>query len=203
DVGRKLLVRRPLARQLVDPTDSVLGAFSSSPDRGLKTTYSDLIQKAFQPEWWDDTRHICAASDGSAAATIDKGQTCPANTQEYSLMEFNFSLFWGVAVQMYESTLVADQTPFDKYLEQQQSYTLIGDNLQNQYTIQLKPGITPYTVSIIGLNPTLDFTDQDIFAFDDGQGRVMGAGINGGTIDYGSGTLKVFFGEPPVSQVPI
>src|SRR4029077_15504293 len=102
DVGRKLLVRRPLARQLVDPTDSVLGAFSSSPDRGLKTTYSDLIQKAFQPEWWDDKRHICTASDGSAAATIEKGQSCPANTQEYSLMEFNFSLFWGVAVQMYE-----------------------------------------------------------------------------------------------------
>ena len=69
-------------------------------------------------------------------------------------MEYNFSLFWGVAVQMYESTLVADQTPFDKYLEQQQTYTLIGDNLKNQYTIQLQPGITPYTLSVIGLNPS-------------------------------------------------
>src|SRR4029077_1823845 len=203
DVGRKLLVRRPLARQLVDPTDSVLGAFSSSPDRGLKTTYSDLIQKAFQPEWWDDKRHICTASDGSAAATIEKGQSCPANTQEYSLMEFNFSLFWGVAVQMYESTLVADQTPLDKYLEQQQNYTLIGDNQKNQYTIQLKPGVTPYTVSLIGLNASLDASDQDTYAFDDGQGRVMGNGVNGGTIDYASGTLTVFFGEAPVSLVPI
>ena len=204
-VGKKLLARVPLANQLVDPTDSVLGTFSKSPGKGLKTSYSALIQTAFQPEWWQYSQHICEAADGSMTTTVDAAnfETCPASTTDYSLMEYNFSLFWGVAIQMYESTLVADQTPLDKYLEQQQSYTLIGDNTQNQYTIQLKPGITPYTVSIIGLNPTLDFTDQDIYAFDDGQGRVMGAGINGGTIDYASGTLSVFFGEPPVSQVPI
>jgi cytochrome c peroxidase len=204
-VGKKLLARVPLANQLVDPTDSVLGTFSKSPDRGLKTSYSALIQKAFQPEWWQFAQHVCEAADGSIAGMVNPAnfETCPAGSNDYSLMEYNFSLFWGVAIQMYESTLVADQTPLDKYLEQQQSYTLIGDNQQNQYTIQLKPGITPYTVSVIGLNPTLDFTDQDTYAFDDGQGRVMGAGINGGTIDYASGTLTVFFGEAPVSQVPI
>jgi len=204
-VGKKLLARVPLANQLVDPTDSVLGTFSKSPDRGLKTSYSALIQKAFQPEWWQFSRHICEAADGSTSITIDAAnfETCPAGTTDYSLMEYNFSLFWGVAIQMYESTLVADQTPLNKYLEKQQSYTLIGDNLKNQYTIQLKPGITPYTVSVIGLNSTLDFTDQDTYAFDDGQGRVMGNGVNGGTIDYASGTLTVFFGEAPVSLVPI
>ena len=204
-VGKKLLARVPLANQLVDPADSVLGTFSKSPDRGLKTSYSALIQKAFQPEWWQFAQHVCEAADGSIAGMVNPAnfETCPAGANDYSLMEYNFSLFWGVAIQMYESTLVADQTPLDKYLEQQQSYTLIGDNQQNQYTIQLKPGITPYTVSVIGLNPTLDFTDQDTYAFDDGQGRVMGAGINGGTIDYASGTLTVFFGEAPVSQVPI
>jgi cytochrome c peroxidase len=204
-VGRKLLARIPLNKQLVDPTDSVLGAFSKAPATGLNTTYATLIQKAFQSEWWDADLHICSGADGSAAATIDprKGQACPANTDEYTMMEFNFSLFWGVAVQMYESTLVADQTPFDKYMEGQLSYTLIGDNTQNQYTIQLKPGVTPYTVSVVGLNPTLDASDQDIYAFDDGFGGVKGAGINGGTINYATGTMTVFFGEPPVSQVPV
>jgi hypothetical protein len=189
----------------VDPTDSVLGAFSKSPDKGLKTSYSALIQKAFQPEWWQFSQHICEAADGSTSVTADLAnfETCPAGTTDYSLMEYNFSLFWGVAIQMYESTLVADQTPLDKYLEQQQSYTLIGDNLKNQYTIQLKPGITPYTVSIIGLNPTLDASDQDMYAFDDGQGNIRGVGVNGGSIDYNSGTLTVFFGDPPVSQVPV
>jgi cytochrome c peroxidase len=203
DVGRKLLARKPLARQLVDPTDSVLGAFSNAPDRGLKTAYSDLIQKAFQPEWWNDTRSICAGPDGSAVATITQRQSCPANTQQYSLMEFNFSLFWGVAIQMYESTLVADQTPLDKYLEQQQSYTLTGDNIKNQYTIQLQPGITPRTVSIIGLNPTLDASDQDMYAFDDGFGNIRGVGVDAGTINYASGTLTVLFSSPPVSLVPV
>jgi cytochrome c peroxidase len=204
-VGKKLLARVPLAKQLVDPTDSVLGVFSKSPDRGLKTSYSALVQKAFQPEWWQFTQHICEAADGTMTGTVDPTnfETCPAGTIDYSLMEYNFSLFWGVAVQMYESTLVADQTPFDKYLEQQQTYTLIGDNLKNQYTIQLQPGITPYTLSVIGLNATLDASDQDTYAFDDGQGRVMGGGVNGATIDYASGTLNIFFGDAPVSQVPI
>src|SRR6185312_13665260 len=204
-VGKKLLARVPLAKQLVDPTDSVLGVFSNSPGKGLKTSYSTLVQKAFQPEWWQFAQHICETADGSTSTTIDpaKFQTCPAGTNDYSLMEYNFSLFWGVAVQMYESTLIADQTPFDQYMEQQQTYTLIGDNQQNQYTIQLKPGITPYTVSLIGLNATLDASDQDTYAFDDGQGRVMGNGVNGGTIDYASGTLTVFFGEAPVSEVPV
>jgi cytochrome c peroxidase len=118
-------------------------------------------------------------------------------------MEYNFSLFWGVAIQMYESTLVADQTPFDKYLEQQQTYNLVGDDHSNSYTIQLQQGVQPYTLSIIGLNPQMDFTDQDVFAFDYGDGRVMGAGVNGASIDYASGTLTVFFGNPPVSSFPI
>jgi hypothetical protein len=200
-----MLARVPLANQLVDPTDSVLGVFSKSPDKGLKTSYSALVQKAFQAEWWQYAQHICEAADGTMTGTVNPEnlETCPAGTNDYSLMEYNFSLFWGVAIQMYESTLVADQTPFDKFLEQQQTYTLIGDNLKNQYTVQLKPGITPYTLSVIGLNPTLDASDQDTYAFDDGQGRVMGGGVNGGTIDYASGTLTVFFGEPPVSQVPV
>jgi len=71
DVGRKLLNRKPLARQIVDPTDSVLGILSDSPNRGLKTDYATLIQKAFQSEWWDDNLHICAGADGSPQATID------------------------------------------------------------------------------------------------------------------------------------
>ncbi|WP_041245539.1 hypothetical protein [Geotalea uraniireducens] len=34
----------------------------------------------------------------------------------FSQMEENFSLFWGLAIQLYEATLVADQTPFDRFL---------------------------------------------------------------------------------------
>jgi cytochrome c peroxidase len=203
-VGKKLLARKPLAKQMVDPTDSLLGPLSNAPRTGIDTTYAALIQKAFLPDWWQFTQHVCVAGDGSTAAMVDpaKGQSCPQNTQEYTQMEYNFSLFWGVAIQAYESTLVADQTPFDKYLEQQQSYTLTGDNLSNSYTIQLKPGITPYSISVISLNPNFDMSDQDIFAFDNGFGRFVGSGVDG-TIDYSSGSITVNFEEPPVSTVPI
>lgn len=205
-VGKKLLARVPLANQKIDPTDSVLGILSNASGKGLKTTYSALIQQAFQPEWWQFSRHICTAADGSTVTNVDPAafETCPAGTDDYSQMEYNFSLFWGVAIQMYESTLIADQTPFDKYMEQQKTYTLIGDNNEQSYTIQLDPGIQPYSVSIIALDPLADFTDQEMaYAFDYGDGRVMGVGLDQGTIDYASGTLTVQFGMPPVSTFPI
>jgi len=205
-VGKKLLARVPLANQKIDPTDSVLGILSNASGKGLKTSYSALIQQAFQPEWWQFSRHICTAADGSTVTNVDPTafETCPAGTDDYSQMEYNFSLFWGVAIQMYESTLIADQTPFDKYMEQQKTYTLIGDNNKQSYTIQLAPGIQPYSLSIIGLDPLADFTDQEMaYAFDYGDGRVMGVGLDSGTIDYATGTLTVQFGMPPVSTFPI
>jgi cytochrome c peroxidase len=205
-VGKKLLARVPLAQQLVDPTDSVLGIHSNAPGKGLKTTYSALIQKAFLPEWWQFSRHICTAADGSTVTNVDPAafETCPSGTDDYSQMEYNFSLFWGVAVQMYESTLIADQTPFDKYMEQQKTYTLIGDNHTQSYTIQLAPGIKPYSLSVIALDPLADFSDQDMaYAFDYGDGRVMGVGIDIGNIDYATGKLTLLFGLPPLSTFPI
>jgi cytochrome c peroxidase len=205
-VGKKLLARQPLAKQLVDPTDSVLGLFSNAPNKGLNTTYEALIRKAFQPEWWQFPQDVCMAADGSTVATVNpaKGETCPANTNQYSQMEVNFSLFWGVAVQMYESTLIADQTPFDQYLEQQQTYNLIGDGHTQQFTIQLQPGVQPYTVSVIALDPHFDFSDQDMaYAFDYGDGRVMGVGLDFGAINYSNGTLRLLFGMPPTTTFPI
>ncbi|HKR96222.1 MAG TPA: cytochrome c peroxidase [Candidatus Angelobacter sp.] len=203
-VGKKLLVRKPLAKQLVDPTDSVLGGFSNAPSNGLTTSYSALVQQAFQPEWWNFPNHLCVVANGSVQAQVNpaKFQVCPSGTTDYSQMEYNFSLFWAVAIQMYESTLVADQTPLDKYLEQQTTYTLIGDNQSNSYTIQLVPGLDPYTVSVISLNPDFDFSDQDIYAFDDGFGRFTGTGVDG-TVDYATGKIVVNFEDPPVSTVPV
>jgi len=203
-VGKKLLARTPLARQLVDPTDSVLGALSNGSKKGLNTTYAALIQKAFQADWWRFQLHLCVAADGTIQSKVDPAQfqLCPASTTDYSQMEYNFSLFWGVAIQMYESTLIADQTPLDKYLEQQKTYTLTGDNNSNSYTIQLDPGLTPYTVSVIALNPNLDFSDQDVYAFDDGFGRFTGTGVDG-TVNYSTGQVVVNFEEPPVSTVPV
>jgi cytochrome c peroxidase len=96
DVGRKLLVRRPLAKQRVHWFDSVLGKHSLSPLPGLSvSTYAELVRKAFHPAWWQGTGKIA----------------------NYTHMEQNFSLFFGLSVQLYEATLVSDQTPFDDYAE--------------------------------------------------------------------------------------
>jgi cytochrome c peroxidase len=95
DLGRKMLQLPPLALQHVDPTDSVLGPFAA-PQKGLKSSisYPSLIRQVFKEEWW--------AGNG----TVDG---------KYTQMEANFSLFWGLAIMAYESTLVSDQSPYDRF----------------------------------------------------------------------------------------
>jgi hypothetical protein len=39
------------------------------------------------------------------------------NGRDYSLMQFNFPLFWGLAIQSYEATLVSDEAPLDRFLD--------------------------------------------------------------------------------------
>ncbi len=113
DVGKKILGARPLAMQLVHPQDSLLGSLARAPQTGLKTeTYADLVKAVFQPQWWDSGTTV-TFPDGKR--TI--GGTPAGNATKYSLIEANFSLFFGLAIQMYESKLVSDQTPFDRFME--------------------------------------------------------------------------------------
>ncbi|MBD9355297.1 cytochrome C peroxidase [Methylomonas sp. EbA] len=103
DIGRKLLLRQALRNQQVHPEDSVLGALSlssgSSLKSGLKTTYKNLITQAFNPQYWAYT------GIGPFGA--------PVGGVPYNQMEANFALFFGIAIQLYESTLISDQAPFD------------------------------------------------------------------------------------------
>ena len=68
-----------------------------------------MIQAAFQPKWWNSGVVVDKNSNVLHAGT-------PQNTNEYSQMEYNFSMFWGVAIQMYESTLVSDNSRFDQFV---------------------------------------------------------------------------------------
>jgi cytochrome c peroxidase len=103
-LGRKMLSLTPLGKQLVHPNDSELGPLSKSelqPDgsitgiKGLRTNYTQMIKDAFLDKFWNSLQ---PTPDG------------------YSQMEANFSLFWGLAIQLYEATLVSDQTPYDQFL---------------------------------------------------------------------------------------
>jgi cytochrome c peroxidase len=109
-MGKKMLMLTPLGLQQVAQDDSVLGPLSAFPNNGLSTNYVSMIKAAFQPKWWGS--NIVVDKDSNILHTGS-----PQNTDEYSQMEYNFSLFWGVAIQMYESTLVSDNSRFDQFME--------------------------------------------------------------------------------------
>ena len=138
-VGVKLLPMAPLARQLVAADDSVLGTISRAPNKGLKVaSYRDMVKEAFSPDWYNSSEYLRVTGNNveilSAKAGIEsklKGELT------YTQAEYNFSLFFGLAVQMYEATLVSDESPFDKFLEgdasamtaeQKYGFELFGNN---------------------------------------------------------------------------
>ncbi len=103
-LGRKLLSLTPLGQQVVHPGDSVLGTLSraviqadgsTGGQNGLRAGYDQLIRDAFLDTFWSSSQ-----------------LTADGHTQ----MEANFSLFWGLAIQLYEATLVSDQTRYDRFL---------------------------------------------------------------------------------------
>lgn len=116
DTGRRVRKLRPLAKQLVHPDDSVLGRLSAWPRPGLRVgRYEQLIRDAFQPRWWRSPKLIRVAADG-ATSVVDRKDGDP-ETIEYSLLQHNFGLFFGLAIQMYEATLVADDSPWDRFMD--------------------------------------------------------------------------------------
>jgi cytochrome c peroxidase len=103
ELGRKMLSLRPLAQQEVNLTDSLLGSLRHPSGRGLQVEYRDLIKKAFRSKYWDESAVM---------------------GHEFSLIESNFSLFWGLAIQMYENELVSSRldTRFDRFISQERYF---------------------------------------------------------------------------------
>jgi cytochrome c peroxidase len=112
--GKRVLALRPLAKQVVAGDDSALGRLSRFPSPGLSPTYRQMVQAAFHPKWWSSPVVTRVEADGSL--TFLNRPSGAQNSDEYTLDEFNFSLFFGIAVQMYQATLVSDDTPVDRHL---------------------------------------------------------------------------------------
>ena len=118
DVGKRLASTRPLRQQRVHVDDSVLGSYvDDKDDRGLDTTYSELIEAAFQPAWWRSDRIVVVADDGSLLFLPRPDR--PLRDDEYTMLEYNFALFFGLSVQLYEMTLISDDAPIDRFFEGQ------------------------------------------------------------------------------------
>ncbi|MBI4321636.1 MAG: tandem-95 repeat protein [Chloroflexi bacterium] len=127
-LGKKMLRLRPLERQLVHTSDSVLGALSRqnvSPGlRGLATSYGEMIQAAFQPDYWEITNQV-VTFQGGVPSILPRPTDRDLTSDEFTQMEANFSLFFGLAIQLYEATLVSDDTLFDRVREGRATYTPI------------------------------------------------------------------------------
>ncbi len=113
-LGRKMLSDSliPLGQQMVAPDDSLLGPYSLHPRPGIRMGYEALVRRAFRPEWWEAPGQVVDVS--GATPVIRPGTPGPS---QYSIPEFNFSLFFGLAVQEYEKLLISDDSPFDRFLD--------------------------------------------------------------------------------------
>lgn len=117
DIGKKLLSLEPLGGQKVEPSDSMLGPLADGSDgHGLSTTYRALAEQAFHPRWWDAPDTVLDAA-GNASSAPGTSPDAALSSGQYSLMQYNWPLIWGLSINLYESTLVSDQTPFDRYAE--------------------------------------------------------------------------------------
>ena len=113
-LGKKMYKLRPLDGQEVKNDDSVLGSLAISGGTGLATSYSDMIKAAFKNKWWSSDAVVDAALNTIPGLSASSGRL---STSEYTVMEANFSMFWGIAIGMYEATLVSNDSPFDQFLD--------------------------------------------------------------------------------------
>ena len=167
----------PLANQLVDPNDSVLGRYSNQggsacaglpvADRvngvvatalgkpGLCISYPALIRRAYYPALWQNNgRHLngCYTDDGNPdtpqntpvcavppaipvlaggalnganahdpfdgyVLSIAANAAVAADTNQFTQMEANMSLFFGLSVHAWGAMLVSDDSPFDRFMD--------------------------------------------------------------------------------------
>ena len=139
DIGRKMLSLRPLAKQEVHSQDSSLAGLRDPSGRGLATDYPAMFRAAFHDVFWNSSQRVMftgreaamvepsrdnprsfSLSPGRGLVFTDRFPLQEQSDQEmdgYSQMEANFSLFFGLAVQLYQATLVADDTPFDRFVD--------------------------------------------------------------------------------------
>jgi cytochrome c peroxidase len=195
-IGKKLLQAgvTPLANQLVDPTDSILGPYSNQrstvggtvdhPGRpGLNTSYLQLIQQAYYPALWQNAgQHLDGAPDANDpfdfySLTIGAGPADPANTSQFTQMEGNFSLFWGLSIQSWVQIQVPDDTPFDRFLDANPgAFASLGEPgeaglVEGQLNCSNAPG--PYCFAEVGHFKR----DPNVMALRDPNGEGGGGGV--------------------------
>lgn len=149
DFGHKMINNGvdPLAQQFVAADDSTLGGLSNFPAKGLSTTYKDLIKTAFRPKYTSDN----PLPDSSG----------------FTQIEANFSLFWGLSILMYESTLIPNDSRFDQFKDGTGALTAQERRGMNVFNnkgrcAQCHTGATFTAASVVGGNLERNFTNNGV-----------------------------------------
>ncbi len=111
NLARSVMGQLALQTQPVSATDSVfskmpIGAIAAG-GQGLTVTYRQLVHAAFKPAYWQDAHYYTI--DGTTGQVSRAADT----TSGYLVDELDFSMFFGMAIDAYERTLISDQSPFD------------------------------------------------------------------------------------------
>ena len=114
EIGKKLLGEKILDGQTISKDDSVLGEFEKG-----RPPYHSLVRRAFKPAYWqspDVLRFSRVEAQERKSMDLRRPVTFDRPLDErVSQMEANFTLFFSIAMQLYQSTLVADDSRFDQY----------------------------------------------------------------------------------------
>jgi cytochrome c peroxidase len=113
----KLLDTNILFSQKVDPNDSLLGPWCDRIGRDATSplTYRQLIKQAFRREWWDSGTDMDGTTN--TVPLVLMGDRLEDRAARGEIVVANFSLYWGLSVMLYESSLVSNQSPFDGMMQ--------------------------------------------------------------------------------------
>ena len=191
-VGRKLLKLKLLGTQEIHPDDSVLGRYA---DRRI--TYETLVKRAFKRAYWDSDRKIeLPLPDQEPIDLPGSTSAAPATRparDNFTQMEANFSLFFGLAMLSYQSTLVTDETPFDHFAE----------GRKDALTAQQKRGLALFRserVNCVHCHSGAAFTEATVLnVFDEGR-LDSRLGEGGRIFRYDTGFFNT--GVRPIAEDP-
>jgi cytochrome c peroxidase len=167
DVGRKLLAARPLKLQTVHANDSALGGLVHPSGKGLANQYkyAALIKLAFDEKYWAAKKTYRIVN-----GLLQKDKN------GYTQMEINFPMFWGIAIMLYEATLVSDQSELDSLL--------VSDLTAARFSAATNPlGCSPTPTGTV--DPLLLRGCKIFFTV---TGAVTGDGVKGGGCAFCHGT---------------
>lgn len=208
ELGKKLAAAYPLAGQLIDCNDSLLGTLtdcsSLGKNRGLSGDYGTMVRAIFDQRFWGDGADgdVCLDGDGDLLGTSANACHDVPGTS-YTMMEWNFSMFFGLAIQSYVALLNTGGTIVDIIAGGIATGTVtnVSRNQQSQVDVAGLP--LDFCVQRIALSnsPEQEAIARDLCSRHYSKFIHLGAvtGAESASARYGSGGIAITAGAVPVS----